>query len=210
MISVVAEKQARSARRLYRAAQQAPVEVVDAATQALGSLIQHRERTAFLTWMLNAVVEHDIVDIEGLVDTLERPETLAALNQRDPLALARLRGLRARKRLLEAEGGTVSGRELAQAFGITRQAVDKRRLNGKLLGIDLGKRGYAYPVWQVGLPGLETVLAELQDYDPWTQALFMLSENPWLEGETPLAVLRRGALDDVLSAAQLYGEQTAA
>ena len=71
-------------------------------------------------------------------------------------------------------------------------------------------RGYAYPVWQVGLEGLGAVLAELAEYDPWTQTLFMLSANPWLEGETPLVALRRGQRDAVLAAARLYGQQTAA
>jgi predicted XRE-type DNA-binding protein len=119
-------------------------------------------------------------------------------------------GLRAKSQLLETEGGVVSGRELAQVIGITRQAVDKRRLAGKLIGIDLGKRGYAYPVWQIGLDGLDTVLAELAEYDPWAQALFMLSANSWLQGETPLAMLRLGNLAEVLAAVRLYGEQTAA
>jgi len=155
-------------------------------------------------------VENEIADLEELVEVLGRPEVLADVRRRDPLAAARLRGLRAKKRLLEAEGGVVPGRELAQAIGITRQAVDKRRLAGKLIGIDLGKRGYAYPVWQIGLNGMDAVLAELAEYDPWTQALFMLSANPWLNGETPLATLRRGELDEVLNAARLYGEQTAA
>jgi hypothetical protein len=38
----------------------------------------------------------------------------------------------------------------------------------------------------------------------------MLSANPWLNGETPLATLRRGEFDEVLNAARLYGEQSAA
>ena len=118
-------------------------------------------------------------------------------------------GLRARKYLLEAEGGAVSAKELAAALGITRQAIDKRRLSGKLIGIDLGKRGYAYPAWQIGLARIEAILAELAAYDPWTQALFMLSANSWLEGATPLAVLRSGELEKVLTAARLYAEQTA-
>lgn len=103
----------------------------------------------------------------------------------------------------------VSGGELARSIGISRQAIDKRRLHGRLIGIDLGKRGYAYPVWQIGLEGLAEVLAELDEFAPWTQALFMLSANSLLEGETPLARLRRGDLDEVVIAARLSGEQTA-
>jgi len=210
MVTVAQERQARSARRLNEAARRAPVDAVEAAAQALGAVVQHQERSTFVTWLLRTLVENEISDLEELVEVLERPEVLSDLRRRDPLAAARLRGLRAKKHLLEAEGGAVSGRELAQALGITRQAVDKRRLAGKLIGIDLGKRGYAYPIWQIGLSGMDAVLAELDEYDPWTQALFMLSANSWLNGETPLAALRRGELDEVLNAARLYGEQTAA
>jgi hypothetical protein len=210
MVVVAAERQARSARRLNEAAQHAPIDAVEAAAQALGTLVRHHERSTFVTWVLRTLVENEIADLEELIEVLGRPEVLADLRRRDPLAAARLRGLRAKKRLLESEGGAVSGRELAQALGITRQAVDKRRLAGKLIGIDLGKRGYAYPVWQIGLNGMDAVLAELDEVDPWTQALFMLSANNWLNGETPLAMLRRGEVEEVLNAARLYGEQTAA
>jgi biotin operon repressor len=210
MVAVAAERQARSARRLNDVALHAPIDAVEAAAQALGTLVQHQERSAFVTWVLRTLVENEITDLEELVAVLGRPEILADVRRRDPLAAARLRSLRAKKQMLEAEGGVVSGRELAQALGITRQAVDKRRLAGKLIGIDLGKRGYAYPVWQIGLNGMEAVLAELAELDPWTQALFMLSASSWLNGETPLAALRRGELDEVLNAARLYGEQTAA
>lgn len=210
MVAVATQRQARSAKRLNAVAQRAPIDAVEATTQVLDVIAKDQQRTAFLTWVLNTLAENEITDVEGLFDVLERPEALADLRRRDPLAPARLRGLRAKKQLLEAEGGVVSGRELADALGITRQAVDKRRLNGKLIGIDLGKRGYAYPVWQIDLDGLGAVLAELDELDPWTQALFMLSANSWLEGETPLDLLRRGQLDRVLEAAKLFGEQTAA
>jgi hypothetical protein len=210
MVAVATQRQERSAKRLYYVAQQAPIDAVDAATQTLDALAKHHERSAFVTWMLSSLAKHEVADVEDLFDLLEQHEALADLRRRDPLAPARLRGLRAKKQLLEAEGGTVSGRELAQVLGITRQAVDKRRLNGKLIGIDLGKRGYAYPIWQVGLDGIDTVLAELGELDPWSQALFMLSANSWLDGETPLAALRAGKRDEVLTAAKYVGEQTAA
>lgn len=210
MASAVVEQHARSRTRLSEAARHAPIETVDAAAQALASVAKHRERSGFVTWILRTLAENEVADLDELIAVLARPEALADLRRRDPLAPARLRGVRAKRQLLEAEGGVVSGRELAQALGITRQAVDKRRLRNALIGLDLGKRGNAYPVWQVGLEGLDVVLAELAEYDPWSQTLFMLSANSWLEGETPLAALRRGERDAVLAAARLYGEQTAA
>ena len=74
----------------------------------------------------------------------------------------------------------------------------------------MGRRGNAYPVWQIGLPGLEEVLTELRDRDPWTQAAYMLAPNRWFDGETPLHALRVGKRNAVLAAARLYGEQVAA
>lgn len=210
MVAVLAERHSRSRNRLSEAARHAPIETIDAAAQALGSVAEHQERASFVAWMLKTLADNEIAGLDDLIDVLSRPEALADLRRRDPLAPARLRGVRAKKQMLEAEGGVVSGREIAEALGITRQAVDKRRLHNTLIGINLGKRGYAYPVWQVGLAGLDAVLAELADYDPWTQALFMLSANPWLEGAAPLASLRRGDRDAALAAARLYGEQTAA
>jgi hypothetical protein len=147
---------------------------------------------------------------DALVRMLERPEVLAELQPRDPLAPARLRGLRLQQEILAAEGGTCSAQSLAGALGITRQAVDKRRKRGALIGLNLGRRGYAYPVWQIGLTGLEDVLAELQDLDPWTQAAYMLAPNRWLDGESPLHALRARKRDAVMAAARMYGEQVAA
>src|SRR5687767_11190774 len=118
MVAVAAERQARSARRLNEVAQQAPIDAVEAAAQALGALVRHHERSTFVTWVLRILVENEIADLEELVEVLERPEVLADFRRRDPLTAARLRGLRAKKQLLEAEGGVVSGRELAQAIGI--------------------------------------------------------------------------------------------
>src|SRR4029079_15271371 len=105
---------------------------------------------------------------------------LAELQPRDPLAPARLRGLRLQQEILAAEGGTCSAQSFADTLRMTRQAIDKRRKRGALVGLNLGRCGYAYPVWQIGLAGLEEVLAELRNLDPWTQVAYMLAPNRWL------------------------------
>ena len=102
------DRQARSARRLNEAARDAPIDAVEAAAQALGALVRHQERSTFVTWVLRTLVENEIADLEELVEVLGRPEVLSDLRRRDPLAAARLRGLSAKKHLLEAEGGAVS------------------------------------------------------------------------------------------------------
>lgn len=100
-----------------------------------------------------------------------------------------------------------------KGFGIRRQSVDKRRVNGKLIGL-LAGRTYVYPAWQFTggqtLPGLEQVLKNLGVRDPWMQTAWMLNGNSRLEGRSPLDNLRQGNLEAVLDAAQTYGEQGAA
>ena len=153
-------------------------------------------------------------DYSMLLKILESPEALLTLTATDPLASARLRGLVAKQQLLEAEGGCLSSAQVASLLGITRQAVDKRRRSGQLIGLPTGKNRYAYPAWQFTtgetLPGLETVLQHLQIRDAWMQTAFMLNGNLRLDGMSPLEALRQGKLEEVVLAAQTYGEQGAA
>jgi hypothetical protein len=129
-------------------------------------------------------------------------------------AAAKVRGLRARERLLMAEGGVVSSQQAAEVLGMSRQGIDKSRRNKQLIGLSLGRRGFIYPVWQFveggTLPRLESVLAELHDLDAWMQTAFMVNSNTRLNGESPLALLRRGEVEAVRAAASEYGKQGAA
>ncbi|HET9015576.1 MAG TPA: helix-turn-helix domain-containing protein [Thermomicrobiaceae bacterium] len=214
--------------RLDEAARHVPASVVGAAREVL-AVDYEPGRTAFaaralraLAHLLTSLDPTSLDDAAGassdfavLLGALERPEIVGVLRESDPLVEARLRGLHAKERLLVAEGGTLSVAEVARRLGISRQAVDKRRRAGHLLAVTLGRRGFAYPAWQLDserglLPGLDRVLAALAGHDPWMQFAFMLTPNVRLEGETPLAALRAGRLDTVLDAAAAYGEQGAA
>ncbi len=152
-------------------------------------------------------------DDAALATALSAPETVEALARDDPLAEARLRGIEARRRLLDAEGGTMGVEVVAKRLGLSRQAVDKRRLAGTLLALHVGKRGYLYPSWQFDdragglLHGLHRVLAALADHDAWMQLAFLLNKNLRLGGGSPLAALRAGRVDEVVAAAEAYGEQ---
>ena len=208
-------------RRLSEAAHHAQPRVVAAAASLLSAAAEREDLDPFLAHVLEALnrlaasaktgaLAESKSDFDALVRMLDRPEVLAELQPRDPVAAARLRGLWLQREILAAEGGSISAQTLGDALGISRQAVDKRRKRGALIGLSLGRRGYAYPVWQIGLPGLESVLGELEGLDPWTQAAYLLAPNRWLEGASPLDALREEKLDDVLAAARLYGEQVAA
>lgn len=182
-------------------------------------------RAIFLTRMLNAVAwlsetldEPELGDAAAqrsdygaLLRALEAPEIVQALVTDDPLAQARLSGLESKRLLLHAEGGTVTAAEAAQRLGLTRQGVDRRRRAGRLIGLTMGRRGYAYPVWQFGevgtLPGLARVLAALDDLGPWSQVSWFISPNTRLDGDSPLIRLRAGEVEPVVTAARAYGEQ---
>ena len=194
--------------------------VIDASTDPL--------RAAFLARALNALaslaprlrtsVLGDAVgsrsDYAVLLEALEEPDALAALEQDDPFAEARLRDLEIRDTILQSEGGVLTVEQVARQLGITRQAVDKRRRSGELLALPVARHRYAYPAWQfLGvnvLPGLEDVLVAFSIQDPWTQAAFFLGENTLLAGERPLDVLRRGDVEPVRRAAWALGEQGSA
>src|SRR5450759_780219 len=103
--------------------------------------------------------------------------------QNEPLLRAAwVRGLESRQRLLQAEGGTLSAEQVATRLGLTRQAVDKRRRAGRLIALNTGRRGFAYPAWQFEsvrvLAGIEAVLTDLTVRDGWMQTAFILSGDP--------------------------------
>ena len=133
----------------------------------------------------------------------------------DPLLMARLRGVVARRELLSADGGALTASDVTKLLDISRQAVDKRRKAGLLLAVELPKRGLLYPAWQFSetgatLPGFVEVLGALREHDPWAQARFFVTSNDRLSDERPLDVLGRGEVAPVLAAARSFGDHGAA
>jgi hypothetical protein len=148
-----------------------------------------------------------------LVAAAMQPSVVEHVRTASPLMPALLRGARARRELLEAEGGTLSVAEVARFSRRTRQAVDKQRRAGHLLGVRVGP-AWRYPAWQFAdgqpLAGLREVLAALRGASPWAMAAFFLSRNARLGARRPLDVLRRGEVEAVVKAARAYGEHGAA
>lgn len=148
-----------------------------------------------------------------LVTALTQPSAVGLFAVADPLTPARLRGLQARDALLAAEGGTLRAEQVGALLHISRQAVDKRRAAGKLLAVEIGRRGYLYPAWQFAdegvLPGLEEILSLLAAHPPLAKLRFFLSGSLRLQGDRPLDRIRGGDLDPVKRAARTFGEQGA-
>lgn len=205
-------------------ARKVPSSMVEATTRAL-ELAQRPVRAAFLSRALNALIRladalperalssaaGAATDYDALLGALADPQAADVFRDLSPLTSAYVRGVRAKRQILEAEGGVVTAAEAAQLLGISRQAVDRRRRLGQLIGLTAGRRGYLYPVWQFtekgAFPGLKEVLKELKGWDPWVQAAFILNTNTRLAGHTPLSLLRQGRPETVARAARLYGEQ---
>jgi hypothetical protein len=153
-------------------------------------------------------------DLTVLLRALSSGELLEDLKRAEPLAPAFIRGIEAKRQLIDGHGGSMTAEQVAQSLGITRQAVEKRRRAGKLIALTTGRYGYRYPVWQFtesgSVPGLEAVLSVLSPHDEWMQAAFFVGRNPYLENRTPIETLKAGETEDVLTAAEIFGEHGAA
>jgi hypothetical protein len=135
--------------------------------------------------------------------------------RQDKFALAVARGMEARQKLAEAEGGSLSSEEVARLLRISKTAVLKRLETGRLLAWREERLQAArYPRWQFDeygqvLAGLEDVLGYLnqdEGLDAWGKILFFLQTKTSLGGKRPLDLLREGKVKQVCQAAQAYAE----
>lgn len=153
-------------------------------------------------------------DFDVLIRALHRIAETEAMKARAPLLAARLRGLKMREELLSAHGGPLAVSRVASLLRVSRQAVDKRRKSGRLLAVNIGRRGYLYPAWQFEEQGLlgvmPSILAKLRDHSAWSILRFFLNGNFRLGGHSPLAALRRGKIEKVLAAVAEFGKHGAA
>jgi hypothetical protein len=131
------------------------------------------------------------------------------------LARAQMRGLEVRQQLAEAEGGHLSSEDAARLLGISKTAVLKRLAAGRLLAWREERLQAArFPRWQFEahgqvLDGLEDVLEILNQegrLDAWAKVLFFLQQQPRLDDQRPLDLLRQGKRDPVCLAARAYAE----
>ncbi|HUE43251.1 MAG TPA: hypothetical protein VMP12_06785 [Candidatus Sulfotelmatobacter sp.] len=189
---------------------------------------ENSRNPVFIARAINAItgLEHEIpqerieeastasTDYQVLLAAMTEPSVATQLAVNDPLAAAKIRGVERQREMLKNGGGVLTVSGVEKLLGISRQAVHKRQTQRQLIGLTLGRRGYAYPAWQFEegktLPHLATVLQALGKHDPWMQMTFFLGGNDRLDGRRPIDVLKAGEVEPVLRAAESYGEQGAA
>lgn len=138
---------------------------------------------------------------------------LDVLRGEDSLAEARLRGLKMKEDLLKRAGGAMNADQAGKLLNLTRQAVDKRRKARKLVAIEFGKRGYLYPAFQFDeqlIDLMEQVLERIDSrVENWSLLAFFLNGNAYLNGASPVELMRKSKIEEVLRAAHAYGSQGA-
>ena len=115
--------------------------------------------------------------------------------------------------MLKAEGGALSGPELAAHLGITPQGLGRKRERNQVFWLKIGD-GFVFPAFQIGktglLPGIREVLTAFQVDDPWMRVHFMLTGDRRLGNRRPIDLLREGQIEEVVQAAAAYGAHGAA
>ena len=146
-----------------------------------------------------------------------RPNTRAEVRRsiyRDRPLDAGLKLAERQRSLLQRAGGGLRVREVAQLLRMSPREVEEERAAKALLAVrDPDNGGWIYPACQFKggrlVSGLPQVLAGFTMQNPWTQLYVLISENPALDGRSPIQALAEGEADAVLSIARGYGEQGA-
>ncbi|MGA2555153.1 MAG: hypothetical protein ABSG04_02650 [Verrucomicrobiota bacterium] len=129
------------------------------------------------------------------------------------LVHAMARGITVRRKLMEAQGGSLSAEEAGRELGISKAAILKRYHKGRIMGWrEERQNAVRFPVWQFKdhkvLEGLEEVLQVLNAasrLDDFGRMLFFLSDLGFLGKKRPVDCLRAGKVNKVLQAARGYG-----
>jgi hypothetical protein len=180
----------------------------DAFRERAGHAIDQIAKSASIEILADALAAS--TDFGAVVRALRDPAAFPATVPLDPLTDALARGVAERENLAAKAQGLLSSEEAGRILGgISRQAVDKRRRAGQLLGVKLAN-DWRYPALQFGsagevVQGLADVLQVLADLSPWATLDFLLAEDDALGGLSPLEALRQGGhrTEEVLRIAQV-------
>ena len=153
-------------------------------------------------------------DVGGVASLLSDLAPLGVdLSAVDPFMEAMARGAAIKRELLTSGGGGLTSSQVSRVLGITRQAVDKRRIRRALLAVPNGSGDFVYPACQFTsdgvINGFEEVLRAFQIRSPWTQLSMLLASAPALGGKTIFETLKSGAIERATAIAASFGEQAA-
>lgn len=128
--------------------------------------------------------------------------------ERAALEMATLaRSFRRRREVLE---GSLTAPQVARLLDTTRQTPHDRMKSGTLLAV-LDRGVWRFPNWQFDPEGPDGVVEGLPDVlralhaSPLARASWLVCPNQYLEGSTPLEVLKEGRKEAVRSAAETVG-----
>ena len=132
----------------------------------------------------------------------------------EPLAASYARSAERKRRVIERAGGEIGATEVGTLLGISRQAVDKRRAEGKLLAIRSPSGDYRYPSVQFTadgnvVPHLAKWLAVCGWRDEWMQLQLLTARARTLGGPTVCEALASGddaLVDEALRLAETAGQ----
>ncbi|HVQ70168.1 MAG TPA: hypothetical protein VMT08_21950 [Bradyrhizobium sp.] len=133
----------------------------------------------------------------------------------DARSLAILEGVRiAQEDLREAGGAYDLDQVRTLMHGVSRQAIDKRVQEGRLLAVPGPSNRRSYPTLQFNsdgtvVDGLKAVSEALPTRNPWTILNFLAQPDDRLSGRKPIDVLKEGKINLVVEAAQRIGQQGA-
>lgn len=169
----------------------------DAFRQRAAHAIDQIAKSASIEVLADALAA--ATDFGAVARALRDPAAFPAAVPLDPLADALARGVAEREHLAAKAQGLLSAEAAGRILGgITRQAVDKRRRAGRLLGVKIAN-DWRYPAAQFGpageiVPGLADVLQARADVSPWAILDFLLAEDDALGGLSPLGALQQGGV----------------
>lgn len=134
----------------------------------------------------------------------------------DRVERLKLKGTERFQQLIEDAGGAVSTRWVSEFFDTTEEAVRKRAQRGKLIARRTASGDLSFPRFQFDesrrrlLPGLSKLLTETAAWDTEELIRFLLVRHePASSNDTPLKLLERDQIDQVLSLTRLHMQQRA-
>jgi hypothetical protein len=111
-------------------------------------------------------------------------------------------------------GPLVTTSQLQDLVRSSRQAINERVRNHRILALPTEKGDYVYPLWQFGpssqpLPGIAEIVQTFADIvqTPWTIASWLVADEPELDGRAPIEALRGGDVATALAAARHRAER---